>query len=303
MKTDPHTSEMDFEWIPATLAECSVAIVGVGLMGGSLAMALKGKTAALYGVDPDEKICLQAQNLDLFDRIDSRAESVLPSANFIILCAPLGSLPALLQSLPALHPGHAVVMDIGSTKNNILPLMDALPDRFAPLGGHPMCGREVNSLANASSDLYEGGSFALLPLKRTPQQALNLALQLVKAIGAHPAWVNPLHHDRWVASISHLPYLVANCLSAVTPLEAAPLVGPGFKSTTRLAAESIEMMNHILVNNRENVLPVLAAYRRRLEEMEIALEKGDFKTLNELFAEGAAQRAAIMDAFQEGGSA
>ena len=300
MKTEPQIPETDSAWIPAGLSEAAVAILGIGLMGGSLAMALKGKTAALYGIDPDEAVCLQAQKLDLFDRVASQADDLLLSANFIVLCAPLGSLPSLIRSLPGLHPGHAVVMDIGSTKSGILPLLEELPARFAPLGGHPMCGREVNSLANASSDLYEGGSFALLPLKRTPQGALGLALQLVKAVGAHPAWINPLQHDRWVASISHLPYLVANCLAAVTPLDAAPLVGPGFKSTTRLAVESIEMMNHILMNNRENVLPVMKNYRLRLEQMEKALEKGDFDLLDRLFKEGAAQRAALMDVFQEG---
>ena len=113
------------------------------------------------------------------------------------------------------HPGHAVILDIGSTKNNILPIMEELPQRFEPIGGHPMCGKEVQALTNACADLYQGGSFALLPLARTSQAASQLVLQLVKAIGAHPVWLNPQEHERWAASISALPYLVANCLSGV----------------------------------------------------------------------------------------
>ena len=164
-----------------------------------------------------------------------------------------------------------------------------------------MCGKEVRTLSNACVDLYRGASFALLPLSRTPQAAARLALHLVEAIGAHPIWLDPALHDRWVASISHLPYLAAIGLSAVTPLEAAPLVGPGYKSTTRLAGESIEMMIDILTNNRENVLVIFKEFQQRMHLLEEALQAADFKTLESLFEEGAIQRDAILEVFIKGG--
>jgi len=299
MQTDNKSLEPDSSWIPEDLSRCKVAVWGIGLMGGSLAMALHGKTAALLGIDPDRAVCLQAEEMHLFDRVSINPAKLLPEADLILLCAPLGLIPTLLKQIPLVHPGHAVVMDIGSTKNNILSVMEELPERFIPIGGHPMCGKEVRTLANACNDLYQGGSFALLPLLRTTLAASRLAVQLVKAVGAHPVWLDPLEHDRWASVISALPYLVANCLSGVTPLEAAPLVGPGYKSTTRLAGESIEM--HILANNRENVLKDIKQFGIRLELIENALEKNDNEGLRSLFEEGAARRSDIMDAFQKGG--
>lgn len=301
MQTDHNPSDSDSSWIPATLADATVAIWGIGLMGGSLAMALHGKTAALFGIDPDEQVCRQALEMHLFNQVSNNPAELLSKANLIVLCAPLGLIPALLKQIPLDHPGNAVVMDIGSTKNNILPIMEELPERFIPIGGHPMCGKEVSSLANADANLYTGGSFALLALPRTTQAAAQLALQLVDAIGAHAVWLQPLEHDRWASAISALPYLVANCLSGVTPLEAAPLVGPGYKSTTRLAGENIDMMHYILSNNRDNVIADLKNFHGRLELIENALEKNDFTALSLLFAEGAARRSAIMDSFQKGG--
>ncbi len=301
MQTEQNAPNSDSAWVPATLAETTVAIWGIGLMGGSLAMALRGKTTALFGIDPDEKVCHQAAEMHLFNRVSTNPSELLSKANLILICAPLGLIPELLKQIPLDHPGRAVVMDIGSTKNNILPIMEELPERFIPIGGHPMCGKEVSSLSNADADLYQGGSFALLALPRTTQAASELALQLVRAIGAHPVWLDPLKHDRWASAISALPYLVANCLSGVTPLEAAPLVGPGYKSTTRLAAENIDMMHYILSNNRENVLADLNSFHNRLELIENALEKNDFEALHLLFEEGAARRSAIMDSFQKGG--
>lgn len=302
MQTDQTTPGIEPSWVPESLTSASVAIWGIGLMGGSLAMALRGKTSALFGIDPDIQVCRQSIDMHLFDRVSTNPAELLPKANFIILCAPLGLIPSLLKQIPLDHPGHAVIMDIGSTKNNILPIMEELPERFIPIGGHPMSGKEVSSLSNADADLFQGSSFALLALPRTSQAASNLAIQLVKAIGAHPVWLDPLEHDRWASAISALPYLVANCLSGVTPLDAAPLVGSGYKSTTRLASENIDMMHYILGNNRENVITDLKNFHSRLEMIENALEQNDFDALTNLFEEGAARRAAIMDLFQKGGN-
>jgi len=155
MKTvkDAQGSE-NTSWVSQSLSETSVAIWGVGLMGGSLAMALHGKTASLYGIDTDQGICHQPTAIQLFDRISTNPAELLPKADLIIICAPLGLIPTLLEQIPSYHPGHAVVMDIGSTKSTILPVMEELPERFIPIGGHPMCGREFCTFSNSSSDLF-----------------------------------------------------------------------------------------------------------------------------------------------------
>ena len=304
MKPEPETTPFFSEpgqWIPAALSDCKVAIWGIGLMGGSLAMALQGKTAALYGIDPDPQTCSQAEQFHLFDRVSTDPAELLPEADLIVLAAPLGILPALLEELPAYHPGPAVVIDLGSTKTAILKVMELLPERFAPLGGHPMCGKEVRTLSHACATLYQGASFALLPLPRTPAPAADLALQLVKAVGSHPVWLDPSTHDRWAASISALPYLVASGLAGITPLEAAPLVGPGFISTTRLADESIEMMMDILSNNSANVLDSLKAFCAQINQIEQDLEAGNFSSLHSRFQTGADRHAVILNSFHKGG--
>lgn len=298
-ETTPFFAQSD-QWIPATLSEAKVAIWGIGLMGGSLAMALQEKTAALYGIDSDPQICRQAGEEKLFDRISTEPAELLPEADLIILAAPLGILPALLEELPAYHPGPAVVIDIGSTKTAILEVMQHMPERFAPLGGHPMCGKEVRTLSQACATLYHGASFALLPLPRTPRPAADLAAQLAEAAGSHVVWLDPDTHDRWAASISALPYLAANGLAGITPLEAAPLVGPGFISTTRLADESIEMMMDILYNNSTNVLDSLKAFCEQMNQIEQDLEAGNFSSLRSRFQTGADRHAAILNAFHKG---
>ena len=303
MKPEPETTPFFSElgqWIPAALSDCKVAIWGIGLMGGSLAMALKGKTAALYGIDPDPQTCSQAEQLHLFDRVSTDPAKLLPLADLIVLSAPLGILPRLLEELPGHHPGPAVVIDLGSTKTAILEVMQHMPARFAPLGGHPMCGKEFRSLSQACVTLYQGASFALLKLPRTPQPAANLSVQLVEAAGAHVVWLDPATHDRWAASISALPYLVASGLAGITPLEAAPLVGPGFISTTRLADESIEMMIDILSNNSANVLDSLKAFCAQMNQIEQDLEAGNFSSLHSRFQAGADRHAAILNSFHKG---
>ena len=289
------SSSADPAWIPGRLADARVAVWGIGLMGGSLALALRGKVAALLGIDPDETVCRQAEELAVFDQVSCQPASLLPQANLVLLCAPLGHLPDLLSLLPDLHTGQAVVMDIGSTKTALLPMMEQLPERFAPLGGHPMCGKEVRSLSNACADLYQGAGFALLPLSRTPQAASRLALQLVEAVGAHPVWLDPLLHDRWVAAISHLPYLVANALAYSTPAEAAPLARSGWQSTTRVAHTSTSMMMDILATNRPNILTALHRCQSALADLEQLLRAEEYDALKARLDSGTEQYLSILN--------
>lgn len=272
-----------------------VAILGLGLMGGSLAMALHGKCATLLGIDPHPETLALAREWGVVDEAAAQPGESLACADLVLLATPVRTIIGLLEKLPALHPGSPVVIDLGSTKAQIVEAMGRLPARFDPLGGHPMCGKERVSLANAEAGLYQGAPFALTPLARTSLRARALAEQLVRAVGAQPLWLDPVIHDRWVGATSHLPYLVANALAAVTPPEARPLVGPGLRSTVRLAPSPWVMMGDILATNRENVLAGLRGMRERLGEIETLLERGDYDGLQHSLAEGARNYAALMD--------
>jgi prephenate dehydrogenase len=279
---------------PPQLAECRVAIVGLGLMGGSLALALRGHCRQLLGCDPDPAALELARQRNVVDQMALTPGEILPQADLVVLAAPVRAILGLLAALPQFHPGQAVVLDLGSTKHKIGQAMAALPERFDPIGGHPMCGRERGTLAAADAELFKERTFAFTALERTSPQARALANELTLTIGARPIWLDPVTHDRWTAATSHLPYLVANALAAATPDEVSPLAGPGFASTTRVAVTPSGMMLDVLLTNRENVLAVLGRFRGQLEQLEAALEQGDETTLQTLLLAGAMQREKLV---------
>jgi prephenate dehydrogenase len=264
---------------PIALANCRITILGLGLMGGSLAMALKGKAAVLYGADPDAEAVELALRSDLLDQGSTNPAEVVPHADVVILAAPVSGILSLLSDLPQLHSGGPVVMDLGSTKQRIAEAMENLPLRFEPVGGHPMCGKEKSGLKNATPQLFQGAPFALALLPRTTPRARALAEQLIDTVGAHPVIMDAEVHDRWTAATSHMPYLLACALANATPQEAAPLVGPGLRSSTRLAASSTRMMLDILSTNSVPVVDALGSLRKELDLLEELIKHEDWQTL------------------------
>ncbi|MCI0521925.1 MAG: prephenate dehydrogenase/arogenate dehydrogenase family protein [Chloroflexi bacterium] len=271
----------------------NIAIVGLGLMGGSLALALRGRCAWLAGVDPDPQALAAARQFQAVDLATHDAAEALPRAEVVILAAPARAIIRLLSALPGLHPGAPIVLDVGSTKAHILRAMEALPERFDPIGGHPMCGKEQAGIAYAEAALFEGAPFAFTPLARTSPAARDFCQRLAALLGARPLWLDGETHDRWTAATSHLPYLLANALAGSVPLEAAPLVGPGYRSASRLAASSTRMMADILATNRANVLVALHTFQERLALLEASLAGGDEAGLGSLLADGAERQRAM----------
>jgi prephenate dehydrogenase len=275
------------------LAETRVAVVGLGLMGGSLALALRGKVATLVGYDPDPQVVSLANQQEIVDLASSDLGEVLPGSDLVVLAAPVLAILDLLNHLGSLHPGPAVVLDLGSTKTQVAKGMASLPERFDPLGGHPMCGKEKASLVNADKGMFRGAVFALTPLPRTSLRAKKLVKELVKGIGSQELWLDPDSHDRWVAATSHLPYLLAHALTLATPLDAAPLVGPGFLSASRLAGSYTPMMLDVLQTNRQNILEALRIFRSSLDEIELCLRREDFEALEDTLWKSTHQHEAL----------
>ena len=267
-------SEPDFN-----LATSRIAIVGLGLMGGSLALGLRGKCAALYGIDPHPATLELARSQNIVDEADSDPARLLPNADLVVLSAPVPAILTVLEQLPSLAPNPCIVMDLGSTKKMIVDSMSRLPERFDPIGGHPICGKEKLSLANAERTLYYGAPFVLTALTRTSPRALAAANQIVEALGAQARILNADEHDRILASTSHLPFLLSSALALVTPVDVSSFVGPGFKSTSRLAGTSSSMMLGVLQSNQENVLNALHGLQNQLAEVESALASKDFSRL------------------------
>ena len=267
-------SEPDFN-----LGESKIAILGLGLMGGSLALGLRGKCAAIYGIDPQPATLELALSQHIVDYAESDPAKILPEADLVVLSAPVPAILTLLDQLPLLMPNPCIVMDLGSTKRLIVEAMARLPERFDPIGAHPICGKEKLSLANAERTLYYAAPFLLTPLERTSARAFSAATQVIEAVGAKARIVDALQHDQILASTSHLPFLLSSALAQATPKEAASLVGPGFKSVSRLAGTPSSMMMGVLQTNRANTLNALQIFRRALNEIESLLQTEDYTQL------------------------
>lgn len=261
------------------LRDAKVAILGLGLMGGSLALALKGQCAALLGIDPDPAALSLALRQNIVDQAESNPANLLPQADLVILAAPVPVILSLLEKLPEYTSNSCIVLDLGSTKCAIVEQMDSLPERFDPLGGHPICGKEKLSLANAERTLYYGAPFILTPLARTTPHALSAAQQLIATVGAKAITLDAAEHDRILAATSHLPFLLSSALALATPEECAPLVGPGFRSASRLAGTPSSMMMGVMQTNRENILTAIHSLQAQLDTLELQLSTSDFASL------------------------
>jgi prephenate dehydrogenase len=234
--------------------------------------------------------------MDLMDAVATDPLEVVPQADLIVLAAPVGAILDILRQLPGWHPGEAMVIDLGSTKAEIVQAMDSLPSRLDPIGGHPICGKETSGLASADRALFHGAAFALAPLARTSERVRRLAGDLVRAVGARPLWMDAETHDTWAAATSHLPYLLAAAAVLSTPEEARPLVGPGFASTTRLAASNTRMMLDILRTNRKAIAEAIRRTRREIESLEILLSRDPEEELALRLAEAARRRRLLLGA-------
>lgn len=271
-----------------TLAESTLVIIGLGLMGGSLALALKGHCRAIYGVDTDQATLDLALSRNIVDRAATAVDPapLLHSADLIILATPVPAILALLQRLPDLMPDPCIVLDLGSTKRQILEAMAQLPERFNPLGGHPICGKEKLALENADSMLFQAAPFVLTALPRTGLRAQQAADQIIHAIGARAIRMDATEHDRVLAFTSHLPFLISSALASsltiLTAKETAGLAGPGFRSTSRLAGTPASMMLGVLESNRENVLAAIDSLQNELTAFESALSSGNSLELLDL---------------------
>ena len=265
-----------------SLEKAKIVIIGLGLMGGSLAMALKGKCADLLAVVPRQRTRELALRMGIVSRASEDPAEILPQADVVVLSTPVPAIIEWLERLPELVPGRCIVLDMGSSKQIIVDAMRGLPERFESLGGHPICGKEKLSLENADATLYHDAPFVLTPLPHTSARASAAAFQIVTAIGANPIWMDAALHDRTLASTSHLPYLLSSALVLATSPQSAPLVGPGFRSTSRLASTPSSMMLGVLETNKKNVLEAIARFRENMDLIEQALQADDFERLQQI---------------------
>ena len=281
-----------------TLANARVAIVGLGLMGGSLALALRGRCREIVGADSDPAALRFALDHAIVDRA-ADFDSAL-DCDLLLLAAPVRAILAQLVSLShssISNQQSTIILDLGSTKNQIVAAMHSLPSHFDPVGGHPMCGKEVSGIAHAEADLYRGKTFVLTPLARTSPAALALAHELIETVGACPLLLSAERHDTLAAVSSHLPYMVAVALmraaESLDDEQIWTLAASGFRDTSRLAASDVTMMTDILLTNRTAILDALTRYRHELDTLIALMDTADPDALRAALAPAQSRRSEL----------
>ena len=259
----------------------TVTIVGLGLMGGSLALALRDCSVRLVAVEPDAATRERALAQGLVDNATADLASGVSGADLVVLAAPVGAILDLLPAVAAACPDSCTILDLGSTKGAVVAAMDRLPAGTQAVGGHPMCGKEMAGLAAAEADLYVGQTFFLCRSARTSPEAEAMAEALVAAAGAQPWWIEPEEHDRLVALVSHMPYFAAAALMAEAAAVATAgeqvwrAAAGGFRDTSRLAGSEPRMIGDIARTNRAAILEALRSYQSRVGEVIALLESDD----------------------------
>ncbi len=264
-------------------------------MGGSFALAVRPFCEEIYGIDPNPEAIALANESGIFKAVSMDPAPWFSRVDFIVLAAPVLGIIDLIAHLPGWFSQKVMILDLGSTKATIVEAMETMPERFDPLGGHPMCGKETSSFKNADAGLFKGQPFILTPIQRTSQSMRQLVEEMITRIGAYPLYIDPATHDLWVSATSHLPHLLANCLAAITPIEARSFIGPGFRSSSRLAASSTRILLDILQTNRLNILNQITAFEQQLREIKTLLESQDYVELADTLKAGAKQYYELTD--------
>lgn len=248
-----------------------VALVGVGLIGGSIGLALRERLADadVVGHDTAPAVLEAALERGVLDRSAGTLVEALEGAAACFLCAPVVAIPELLGEALAAAPDDCVVTDVGSTKRLVCASTD--DQRF--VGGHPVAGAESSGVDNARAGLFDGSAWYLTPGRRSSGLLYERLHRLVAALGASPVAIDPETHDRLLATVSHLPHVLANVLVAqaarTVRREGQPLprVGPSFRDATRVAGASSDVWAGIYTTNAEAIAEQLDEAVDRLREV------------------------------------
>jgi prephenate dehydrogenase len=275
-----------------------VTIVGLGLMGGSLALALKQRHICrkVIGLARREETVQAALAAGMTDFAATDPAQTLPEADLVIFSTPVRAIMRQMGEWALLYKSGAVITDMGSTKQEIGRAMAALPPEVHPLGSHPMCGKEQAGLDAAEATLFEGAPWIITPLERTPPAATQLICALAEAVGAKPRLLTAERHDKLVAAISHLPHVLATTLVLAAQNISADdpavweIAASGFRDTSRVAASDVTMMLDILMTNRAAVGQMVALAQNQLAQLAEALAAEDEETLRRLLEQASQQR-------------
>jgi prephenate dehydrogenase len=268
-----------------------LSVVGLGLMGASIALALRDRAEIITGVDPSPTTREYAIKHGICDHVTHELKAGVMDADTVVLAAPVQTIAHIVKlQLGSYLRNNTLLIDIGSTKHEICNAMGTLPIGVHAIGGHPMTGKDVNGIEAADKNLYVSRPFVLCPTRRTTPATRIRALSFVEALQAEAIEMDSERHDKIVAGISHLPYILSASLVATITKAAEKddaywqLAAGGFRDMSRLAGSDIKMMRDIISTNSKAVATLLAQFRVQLAMMEAMLISGEYEELsNTLF--------------------
>lgn len=278
-----------------------VAIVGVGLIGGSIGLALRrrGLAAEVIGVGRRPAVLEKAIAVGAIDRGTTNLVEGVAEADLVVVATPVGIIVDVVQAVAQLAP-RASITDAGSTKAEICralrPEQDGSgirPGRF--IGSHPLAGGHRTGPEHASGDLFVGRTVVVTPEDDTPPGLVQRMKEFWESLGAEVTLLSPEEHDRALAATSHLPHLIASALAAATPEEWLQLAATGWADTTRIAAGDAELWTQIFSQNRAAVLDALRRFEHQLAALDSAMAAGDKAALHSRLQEGKRIRDALGD--------
>jgi prephenate dehydrogenase len=282
----------------------NIALVGVGLIGGSIGLAARERLGAtVAGYDTSSDALEQAVERGAVDRPSTSVEDAVGDAEAVFVAVPVGALkPAVTAALGA-APAGTVVSDVGSTKRAIVAALN--DPRF--VGGHPLAGAETSGVQHARADLFDGATWYLTPTPTTSGIVYERLHRLLHGLGARPVAIEPEIHDTILATVSHLPHVLANVLvsQAAQTLAAGgerlPATGPSFRDATRVAGASSRIWTDIYLSNRDALLDGIDDTITRLQAIREALDAADAARITEWNDGAAADRRRLLEAQLAGG--
>jgi len=270
-----------------------ITIIGLGLIGGSLGLALKAAKLTgveIVGYDTDTPTAGEARRLRVVDKSEPILQRAVRDARLVIIATPIRAIRGVMEEIAGELRENCVVTDTASTKAIVMEwASQLLPATVSFVGGHPMAGKETSGVQNAEAKLFAGKPYCIIPAPDASDGAVRAVTGIVQLIGARPFFVGAEEHDRYVAAVSHLPLVLSSALftlvrSSPAWPELAALAGSGFRDATRLASTDAELSHDICLTNRESVLHWLDRMVEELGRYRELLQQGQEEELFKTFA-------------------
>ncbi|UCD56496.1 MAG: prephenate dehydrogenase [Candidatus Hydrogenedentota bacterium] len=266
-----------------------VAIIGIGLLGGSVGLALKarGLCERIVGLGRSRSSTEMGLKMGAIDEVVSEFAEAVAGTNLIVVSTPVGSVAGIIAEMESALEEDCIITDVGSTKRSIVYAVERLPragSRY--VGSHPLAGSEKKGVRHASANLFEGATVFLTPTSTTEQTVANVVSGMWEDFGGNVIELDPEIHDRVLARTSHLPHIVAALLVASLRTlreEHSNLVGKGFLDTTRIASSDPEMWADICMSNPEEIREAVATLRNDLDEFGLYLSQGEYEKVFAFF--------------------